>query len=609
MRHPVWLLLFALLGFPAFAAIPVPTPDPATVASLVKVPGSVEVVLYYSGGSEAGKLVRAYFDALAAKAPGRISVRLLDVALDASAAGELGIDENGVIVLRANGRVVTQRVGHEGEVAMLDAFTRSRLDQLGRTRVDVGIQGRFEELAGLRRTFEEGGARVVEVKGGEIPETVALLVVAGPIPKKDVRAIGAWLDTGGRLLLLPVADDAGTVALAAKLGVRFGPGPVREGRPSPTQLLRVQYLPPFEPRKGDAIALVLPDAVSLPTLPDGALVLARTSEKAWVDADRDGEADADETRGPVPVAAGVSGEGKKGQSWRALVFGSDAVFDDIALERALGNGLALRESVAWVVDDDAPEPPVGADPETLPMDAPIPLYGDGGPVDRLTLRSGGAEHVIERRSDAHGPYTWVTGPRGGFLGGGSATRLLDEPPVAVREIDPASELDPETSGLDVPEMVVVAGDVEVVLGGGAIGMDERFARRGGRLFLVDSRNVNRLIRPRGLGDSRLVPASEYGYEGIVVTSSGKETRIFRDEAKLTVEQGKWVKLALGLDGFSIEKPYGTLVSMLSYTVFVKGERWNVEILREESGKRWFARSDWRRALVQVSGSVASVAAF
>lgn len=599
------LLLLACLS--ALAAAPGPEPAPSTAAAVDGLPGPVEVLLFYPPDSEAGRLVRAYYDALARES--RLSVEVVDVALEPLLAEELGVRDNGTIVLRGNGRVFVERVAVGGEIALLDETTRYGLGRLGRTRRDVGMVG-GAALTSLRVALDPADGAVVDVRDGIVPETVALLVVAGPVPEADARRIGAWMETGGRLLMLAEPGDRGQAELGKRLGVRIGEAPIAEGPRRAFPMLRVQYLRAFS-QAGTArsgLVLAAPGAVALDELPVDALVLGRAAEGAWIDLDEDGEADPGEARGPFPVVVGLSGQAEAGGDWRAVVFGCAGAFTDIAMEKAVGNVYALTESLAWLKADPEPRPTPGPDPYGLVERGPVPLFDAPWPVDHVLLTSGGLEMEIERRNDAHGSYVWVTTPRRSFVGNGYAAGLLERPLVAIREAPTAG--DPEDFSLDVVWARMSVGGVEIELGGPLPGTSDRFVRRGDRMFLVDRATVLRFeSRGGGWSDDRLVPVTPYTLDGIVVSSGGAETRLFGKERPLTDKERAWVKAALALEAAPLDGPLPKLVRVLTYEVVTRDDRWRVELLREEGGNRYFARSDWQRAVVRVTGSPATVAEF
>jgi ABC-type uncharacterized transport system involved in gliding motility auxiliary subunit len=207
-----------------------------------------------------------------------------------------------------------------------------------------------------------------------IPEGTSVVVVAGPMKPflpEEARALGDWLQKGGRLLLLAEpGGDGGLGPLLRGYGIEVVDNLIVDpqmriiGASGDMPVIAAWEEHPIVSSFDKTIAVFLPAARSLTAVPGSAAkVVASTSGSSWGETDQamlaEGKAVYDEgkdLRGPLPVivvsTAGAADEGEtaKGPESRVVVFG-DTDLASNGYVRLSGNGDLIQNAVAWLAEE------------------------------------------------------------------------------------------------------------------------------------------------------------------------------------------------------------------------------------------------------------------
>ncbi len=380
-------------------------PSEATIGLVKSLTVPVEVLLFYPAANEVLDHVQAYTDELA-RASDRIHVRVVDQALEIELAKELKVRNNGVIVLRANGRNEQLKTEVELDNARnalktLDTDFHNRLLKVvrpprlayftsGHNERDYAVQssdGRAT-LAELRTLLETQGFSVerlglAEGLGTAVPENANLLIVAGPTQafmSAELEAMRAYLARGGRMLVMVDPEEAAaSQALADMLGVKIGGTPVASDK----NLVRLQdrgessyYWGSNNTAPHDSITTLNKATGRLPLVfittgtvtkkADAPVSLTvsptlRGMPDAWDDVNRNGKLDEGEKREVLDLAVAIEGsyasakaeDGKEAPPLaRVLVAGDSDLAATGILSGVPGNQTYFIDGVRWLVGED-----------------------------------------------------------------------------------------------------------------------------------------------------------------------------------------------------------------------------------------------------------------
>jgi ABC-type uncharacterized transport system involved in gliding motility auxiliary subunit len=206
---------------------------------------------------------------------------------------------------------------------------------------------------------------------GAIPDDVAALVVAGPrtpFLEPEVEAIRAWLEKGGRLaLFLEPQVQSGLESLVGAYGVQVNNDIVIDVSPfgriyGDKTAIASDYGPHPIVEKFMNVMTIFPEARSVSVNPVAnvdAIVLARTSEKAWGETDFVGlsqsnaQWDSGEVRGPVNVAVACERPEDEGATIRSrVVVVGDSTFATNENRRLGGNRNLVLNIIGWLIEDE-----------------------------------------------------------------------------------------------------------------------------------------------------------------------------------------------------------------------------------------------------------------
>jgi len=326
--------------------------DAQTVALLRELDGPVAIVSYSPHDPELRAAI-ADFIARYERLKPDVSLSFVDPDADPAATREAGIQINGELVIRYQGRreqlkVLTERELDNALVRL--ARTRDRLVAFlagdgerqpdGKGNADLGNFGALLKAQGVRAIPLNLDA------GSRIPENVDVLAIAGPrapIAPAVAREIADYLDRGGNLLwLAEPGDDVGLEPLAKALGLRVLDGTVVDGGGAAfgigdPSFVAISTYPQSDITRDFALTTLFPQAAALAVVagsPWRLVPLLRTSAKSWTET------------GPIPKAGEattISFDAAKGQIPGPLDIG-------VALSR-LSPSPAKREQRVVVIGD------------------------------------------------------------------------------------------------------------------------------------------------------------------------------------------------------------------------------------------------------------------
>ena len=365
----------------------------------------VELIAFVAGGSPARGDLGELLERFATESPA-LTWRFADPVREPELATELGVRDEGVVVARL-GSVSARGSGHTTFGWTEGALTHLLL-KVSRPgpRVIYALSGHGEGAPddagspdGLGLLAAALAEESFEVRSlllsaeARVPEDTALLVIAGPVKpltEHEVEQIEAWIDRGGRVLLMVdpgTAVGLGELLASYRIAIRDDVI-VDPGRApfvgSPLGLATIVDDFPAHPiTRGFHERIALDRARSVDVLSSGRLpgvaveaaVLARTGERAWAERDfetmiesRRVDRSGEETTGPLPVA--VAARAPRPGEPRGTSSPPEArwvVIGDSQIARNVGIGVYfnrefLLNAVEWLVGN---EPLIAAGPRGL----------------------------------------------------------------------------------------------------------------------------------------------------------------------------------------------------------------------------------------------------
>jgi ABC-type uncharacterized transport system involved in gliding motility auxiliary subunit len=228
-----------------------------------------------------------------------ISLAFVDPDADPAATREAGIQVNGELVIRYQGRsemlkLLTEREldnalvrlarPHTGLVAFVEGDGERKSD--GAANADLGQFAAFLQAQGVR-------ALQLNLTSAQIPENLDVLVIAGPrVPLASVQvgAIVDYVERGGNLLWLTEPDEnAGLQPLAQALSLHQLAGTVVDGNGAALGIgdpsfVAISTYPPSPLTRDFALTTLFPQAAALAAIADARwrlTPLLRTGQKSW----------------------------------------------------------------------------------------------------------------------------------------------------------------------------------------------------------------------------------------------------------------------------------------------------------------------------------------
>jgi ABC-type uncharacterized transport system involved in gliding motility auxiliary subunit len=273
--------------------------DPRTLELLKRLDAPIAITSYAPRDNELRRAI-ADFVARYAQVKRDISLAFVDPDADPAATREAGIQVNGELVIRYQGRseqlkLLTERELDNALVRL--ARTRARLVAFvsgdgerqpdGKANADLGQFGAFLQAQGVR-------AMPLNLdSGAHIPENVDVLVIAGPrvaLVPAVVAELVDYVARGGNLLWLTEPDEnAGLEELAKALSLRTLTGTVVDGNAAgfgigDPSFVAISTYPQSEITRDLALTTLFPQAAALAAISDARwklMPLLRTGQKSW----------------------------------------------------------------------------------------------------------------------------------------------------------------------------------------------------------------------------------------------------------------------------------------------------------------------------------------
>jgi hypothetical protein len=375
-------------------------PGEATRRLINSLDEPLEVFLFFPPASDVSEYVQAYFDELK-EGSSMLKVQLLDQALEPVKSKDLGVSNNGSVVLKKGARKETVYLGTEAEKARtqlrgLDVEVQKRVLQIAKSKRTVymtsGHGERTQDPVGseqratidiLWRTLQDQNFEVrtlsaAEGLGQDVPRDAAAVFVIGPtrpFTAPEAQALEAYGKRGGKLFIAIDPEATPTFdELLKPLGLSFKAEVLTDDKsfarmraqasPSDRRNIgtrtfsshpSVNYLS----RSQQPVLLVAAGAISeLQTHPAELVIdlALRTQPSSWNDANNNFEHDPPaEVRQASGVLAAVTRRAptnKIEDELRALVLGdSDGIADEV-LPLLQGNQYLVVDGLKWLLGEE-----------------------------------------------------------------------------------------------------------------------------------------------------------------------------------------------------------------------------------------------------------------
>lgn len=376
-----------------FSYFRVTRPGSGTISLLQAQQDPVDALLFFPPGNDVLRKIEPYFRDLAASSDGRLTVRTVDQAFAPVLSKDLGVRDNGHVVLRQGEqhqrfKLDTELKRARRALRKLDGTVQENLLKLVSTqRVAYITTGHgeaspratnpFDKLGGLKKlllsqNYEVKEFGLEEGSANDVPDDAALVIIAGPdkpFLEPEVAALTRYIDRGGSLLVYgePGAplDD-----VLSHIGVGIGEHSLAHasrylkltgGLPDRGNLYSQRFgshpavatLSKFATRAvigflGTAEVVETGDAAVPGSLRYSPLI--RSHEDTWTDHTPNFERDEDEPTRVHVLALAV--EGPPEHPFRAIVTGDVQVASDVLIERIQGNAQFLLDGVRWLVGEE-----------------------------------------------------------------------------------------------------------------------------------------------------------------------------------------------------------------------------------------------------------------
>lgn len=376
-------------------------PGEATRRLVQSLDEPIIVALFFPPANEVSEQVQAYFDDLKKDAP-KLTVTLLDHAVEPTKAKDYGVSGNGVVVLSRGGRHESIFLGTELEKAKtqlrgLDMDVQKRLLMIAKSKKTIYLTaghgerteealGGADQRAAISLLYGELKAQNYELKplsaadglGQEVPKDAAAVMVLGPTEQFQPPEAKALVDFGARggklFIALDPENNLNFNELLEPLGLKFFTtvlaNDVAYARktytPSDRTIIATKTFsshPSVTTNGREGYPMLFNKAGSLDELPThpGEISIdfaVRADPATWADINRNYQADVPpEVRKAYGVVAAVTrrkvGSTKVEDELRALVLAdSDAIADELLSSGAKGNGYLVIDGLKWLFGDE-----------------------------------------------------------------------------------------------------------------------------------------------------------------------------------------------------------------------------------------------------------------
>jgi hypothetical protein len=295
-------------------------------------------------------------------------------------AREMGVDSYETVVVENGERRLTG--GGSDEMTITNLIIRATRDEEkwiyfleGHGERSIRDEGRGGYSVAAEKLMETGfmveSFSLLATK--QVPVGADVVVVTSPVTafsENEGETLAAWAKDGGRLMVLADDSDAAN-SLLPRLGLVVVEGalldPINLGGDDLSVPLVSSYTD-SPVTAGFGLSTVYPGAFALGKGGTGKkgteyLKFARTSERSWIDTDRDGKMGSDEKYGPHTVGVMLQ---HKGTMASMVAFG-DADFASNAFFNVAGNGNLFLNAVNWLADQSGLVSIIPGKAQFLPM--------------------------------------------------------------------------------------------------------------------------------------------------------------------------------------------------------------------------------------------------
>lgn len=374
-------------------------PGDASKAIVTTAAEPIEAVLFFSPGSDVGREIEPYFRDLVAAAPGNMSYRIVDQALDPALAEELKVRENGQIVIRQGENLQKVKINTDidrakRELRKLDGTIQKSLLKLTKGQRNLYFltghgEASSRETENLLRKLNVLKREVLETQGfrvksyglsdgssQQMPDDAGAVIVAAPtepLLPEEVEAMLAWFEQGGHLMItLEPGGEENLRPLLDGLGVEAGTHSLahmqkhlkQTGGPADRALLATNKFSSHATvrtlqRNSLQMGLIVPSPVWVRAKPKGPYevdTIVKSLDGTFEDLDSN-RADEGEPGKVYDLAVAVEGpsrtdaDGVEHQG-RAIVVGDTSLFSDEVLRYSRGNVVFATDTLKWLVGDE-----------------------------------------------------------------------------------------------------------------------------------------------------------------------------------------------------------------------------------------------------------------
>ena len=360
----------------------------------------VEVLLFFPSGNDVGREIEPYFEDLAAASGNRLTVRLVDQALDPALAEELKVNDNGHVVLRQGETVEKFKLNTDidrakRDLRKLDSTVQQHLVKLTRGQRTVYFlvghgeanwrekEDEFRKINLYKRELLEGimslKVKTFGVADGSttaVPDDADVVVIAGPtepLLEEEIEVLSQFFDRGGSLLVMIDPEGDPLTGLLEHLGVAPGEAVLANaeahaqirGGPADRVFIATNKYGSHASvkqlsRNSQVAHMVFPTALSVTKAdqtPNKVTTLIRSRPNTWEDKNGNFRADPDEQKKVFELAASITHpiegaeEGEPSEA-RAIVVGDVGYLSDILVSRLRANLVFATDSFKWLIHDE-----------------------------------------------------------------------------------------------------------------------------------------------------------------------------------------------------------------------------------------------------------------
>ncbi|HMV65451.1 MAG TPA: Gldg family protein [Myxococcota bacterium] len=384
-----------------FSYFRVTRPGTATEALVSSVDKPVEVLLFYPVANDVKEKILPYFRDLERASEGKLTVREVDQPMEPKLSEELGVRDNGFVVVR--------QARDEGDPATEKFKLDANLDKAKRDlkKLDETFQKHLLKLVKGKRTAymlaghgeasprdEDPKRKLGEFKNllraqnydvkdfsveqgstVAVPDDAALVIVAAPtkaLLPEETETLKRYVDKGGALLVYVDVDADPLDGLLGHLGLKAGPAPLANeskfvqidgGQTDRYNLAFTKFgvhpsvatLSKYASRTFVAmLGAVSVDESGAATAPSPVktTALIRSFDDTWADLNRNAALDKDAGEAAKMAVVAQAVEGPETAKFRAIVVGDASMASDFVVTHSTGSAQFLVDGVRWLVGDE-----------------------------------------------------------------------------------------------------------------------------------------------------------------------------------------------------------------------------------------------------------------